>query len=142
MGLRMLRSSLRFLLLVTAPVALALVGFGNSACGGCYVSADSRDAQVDPPTPCITLVGGHSDNGCGTPNPTGILVTNGCTEALVIGATTIAPGQRNAAFQGSHTTIGARRSLSGTLGGKPIVISWLDGVEAAEAKLADAGSDG
>ena len=138
----MLRRSIPFLLFVSAPLALALAGVGTTACGGCYIDGDSTDVTVDPPSACLTVVAGHSTNGCSGPGPTGVKVTNCCSEPLVLGKTTIAPGQRDVAVGSSPPTGGDHRSLSGTLGGKPITIRWLDAVEAAERSKTDAATDG
>ncbi len=135
----MLRRAIPFLLLASVPVAVVVAGVSTSACGGCYISGDTKDIQVDPATACLTVAPGHSEHGCSGPDPTGVKVTNGCAEPLVIGAVTVAPGQKDVSFGGTAVP-GGRRSITGTLGSKPIVISWVD---AADVKaVADAQPDG
>ena len=139
----MIRRALLVVFFFSVPFAVAFAGVGSSGCGGCYVTGDSHDAQIDPPSACITVAGGHSTNGCAGPRPSGVGVSNGCSDPLVVGGTTLAPGQNDVTLQGGAPASGNRRSLAATLGAETFTISWVDAVEASEgiAAATDAATD-
>lgn len=126
--------------LVPGLLALVLAADASSGCGGCHTTGSSSDVQVAPASACLEVAAGHFDNGCGS-GTSGIVVSNLCSGALVLGTTSVAPGERDVAVFGNPVASGARRTLSGTLDGSPITISWQDAAEATGA-TADMGAGG
>jgi hypothetical protein len=130
----------RRVLILPGVLALTLAGDAAAGCGGCYSSGSSSDVQVMPASLCLTVTAGRFDNGCGG-GTSGIVVSNACSGALTVGGTTVLPGEANVAMAGNPPASGARRTLTGTLDGTPITISWQDAAERTTAP-ADMGTAG
>ena len=138
MNLISLRSRL---LLLPGLLALLLAGDASSGCGGCYASGTSSDVQVTPASACLIVLPGRLDNGCNGSDSAGVVISNMCSGVLVLGAITVAPGERDVSVLGDPPASGAPRTLTGTLDGSAITISWRESVDTAAA-VVDMGTGG